>query len=460
MSEPPVREHGPARDRAVARSALSGAILQGSIVLTALVSLPAVARDLTPAEFGVLTILTGLLGLLSFADLGIGSALTTRVAQCEVSGDRIAAQHATSTALFASGGVAILIVFLMGGSAWLLPWPTLLGAERLPPAEIRAAVLVTGVAVALGVVGSLGQRVLYGLHRGGRANAWLAIGALGSGVLTIVVAVKGGGLVALVTTSLVVPSVVGLACTTWTLGRQAAYLRPRWGAVSGQEWHRLRGQSGWFFVIALSGAIAFQTDALIVAGVLGAASAGVYGVVARLFGIVSQTMYPGLLQLWPAFTDAHLRGEHAWIRSRLGRAIGTTSGVALVSGIFLVIAGPALVGWWLVDDLVPPRDLLIAFALWTAYSLGSAAVYLLFNAVGLVRLHGQVAVAVAVINLPVSWGLTHAVGIAGPVWGSLFASVACSLIPAMVVCPRVLRGEVSALGVRPVGRTGRGAASG
>lgn len=442
MPEIPERDAGRIRDRAIARSVVGGAAMQGVIVLSALLALPFVARGLTPPEFGVLTTLSGLLGVLAFADLGVGGALTTRVAHLHASGDPASGRIATSTALVAASLAAMMVLIVVGGSAWVLPWPTLLGANELPDHEVRTAVVVTAGAVALGVVGSLGQRVLYGLHLGGRANAWLVAGALVSGIVTTLAAVRGAGLVVLVATSLVVPPVVSLVCTAWTLVRDAPHLRPQRSAVAASEWRWLRAQSGWFFAIAFAGAVAFQTDALIVAAILGASSAGIYGVVARLFGVVAQVAYPGLLQLWPAFTDAHVRGDLDWIRSRLTRALVGTGAFAMAAGALLVAVGPELIRWLLVETLVPPRVLLVGFALWTAFSLMNAAVYLMFNAVGLVNVHGIVAVAVAAVNLPTSWFLTDAVGLSGPVWGSLIASVCCGLVPALVFGSRVLRGEV------------------
>lgn len=438
-----------ARDRAIAHSVLGGAALQAIIVLTSLVSLPFVARGLSTSEFGVLTTLTGLLGVLSFADLGVGSALTTRIAQREAQDEPVAGRIAVSTALVAAGVAGVIVLILLGVSAWILPWTRILGANHLPGDQVRAAVLVTAVAVALSVVGSLGQRVLYGLHRGGQANMWLVMGAVLGGILTIIAAASDAGLVWLVATTLITPAAVGLTCTGWVLVRGAPRMRPRLGSIAWSEWIWLRRQSGWFFVVAVSGAAAFQTDALIVAGVLGAASAGVYGVAARLFGLISQALYPGLLQLWPAFTDAYVRGDMRWIRSRLVGAAGLCIAMAGLAGGVLLVVGEELVSAWLTPDLAPPAGLLLAFAVWTAYSLASATIYLLFNAVGLVKVHALAAAAVALVNLPVSIVLTRVIGLEGPVWGSLIAATLCSATPALYFLPRVLRGELIRPGASP-----------
>jgi len=345
-----------------------------------------------------------------------------------------------STAVVASLVASILIGCVLLASVWILPWGRLLGAEHISHSVIHAAVGCTAIATALSVPASLGQRVLFGVQRGATANGWLVVGSVAAAGASIVAAAVDAPLYAYVLASVGVPVVTGLCCTFWTLTLLEPELRPRRRLSTRAEWRPLRSETGWYFLIALSGAVGFQTDALMVSGLIGAAAAGVYGIASRLFGLVLQTVYSGLMQLWPAFADAYVRGDYAWIRSRLLWASFLSGvGSALVGGL-LVLVGDDVVRVWLTDDLVPPRELLVALAVWTSYSLASAPIFLLLNAVGRVRAHALAAVAVAVVNLPLSYAFTHAFGISGPAWGSVAASVACSAVPGIWIVTRVLRG--------------------
>jgi O-antigen/teichoic acid export membrane protein len=334
---------------------------------------------------------------------------------------------------------SLLVGCALMASVWLLPWERVGGAEHNSKWGLHAAVGCAAVATALSVPASLGQRVLYGVQRGAVANGWLVIGSVAAAGASFAAAAADAPLYAYVLESIGVPVVTGLCCTVWTVAVFEPELRPRLALSSRVEWRTLRGETGWYFVIALAGAVGFQTDTLMVSGIIGAAAAGVYGVAARIFGLVSQTIYPALMQLWPAFTDAYVRGDHTWIRTRLIRASLLSAAGSGAVGLLLVAIGDDAVRLWLTDDLAPGRGLLVAFAVWTTYSLASAPLFLFLNATGQVKAHGLAAAAVAMANLPLSFALTHSLGVSGPVWGSFTASVVCSGIPGLWFATRTLR---------------------
>lgn len=428
---------GRVRDRVVLQTLFGGAGVQIATVLAALISLPVVTRSLTAAEYGVLATLSGFIALLAFADLGIGSALSTRMAQTLGAGDEHAARSATSTALLASIGAAAAVALLGIVAAFVLPWRSILGAEALPDSTVTSAVLVTAIATAFSIPAALGQRALYGLHRGPVANRWVVAGTLLTAAASIVAAWADAPLTVFVLAALGTPAAIGLCCTAWVLSSDPR-VRPALSAVTAHEWHVLRATSGWYFLIAVAAAFGFQTDAMIIAGILGAPSAGVYGVAARVFGLVTQSMYPALLQLWSAFADAHARSDSQWVRTRLARGtviVGVLSGAAC---LILVLVGGDLIRVWLTPDLVPSRGLLLAMAAWTTFSLVQAPMFLLFNGVGRVRAHALMATAVATLNLPLSLWLATSIGVAGPVLASLLASTVVAAGPGLVVLRRVL----------------------
>jgi O-antigen/teichoic acid export membrane protein len=426
------------RDRALLKSLIGGAGLQLSIALSTLVSLPFVTRSLTTAEFGVFATLTGLGALMALADLGIGGALTSRLAEMQGREDDEAARVVVSTAVVASCLAGGLVWLAMSASRWIVPWQDLLGAHGLGSSQVNSAVMAMAFATGLSVPAVIGQRILYGIERGGVANLWLLGGAMVTGAMLIVGSAANVSLYVLLLMALGIPAVSGIASGVSAVVHLAPQLRPRLEDASATEWRRMLGPSGWYFAIALSAAVSFQADALIVSSVLGAATAGVYALAARAFGLVSASLTPALLQLWPAFGDAFVRRDRDWIRSRLLWSTAIGIGASAAAGLVIVAVGPPVVRTLFTEALVPDRSLLVALTCWTTYSFVTAPAYLLLNATGRVRVHGVVAIGVAALNLPLSIVLTHVIGISGPVWGSLLASVAVTAIPGLVAVRHVL----------------------
>lgn len=430
---------GSRRDRSILQTFFASSGLQATALVVALTSLPFVTRALGSEAYGVLATLTGFVALLGFADLGIGAAVTTRLALALGRDDEAEASRVLSTGLAAITAASACL--LLGGAllTWLLPWNAILGVDSLSETAVRRAVLCTVAAVSLSIFGSLGPRVLYGLQKGGVANLWLLVATLAGAGLSIMAALLKASLFVFVLTGIGSSALVGVACTWWVLLRRAETPPLSREGVGVGEFKVLATSSGWFFAISVSSILAYQTDTLIVAHLLGAADAGVFSIANRMYGLVLAVLFPALLQLWPAIGEAFSRGDFAWIKSRLKWA---TIGVSVAAT--LTCAAIALFGRYGIDrlfgrDLVPPQALLTTMAIFTTASLVGAPFALFLNAVGRARTHAQFAIAVGITNAPLSWILTVKIGIAGPVWGSLITNVCLVSVPAAFVVRRILR---------------------
>lgn len=438
------------QDRALMRTLGAGTGLQVATIVGALLSLPFVTRALTTAEYGVLATVTGFVVLLGFADLGVGSALTTRLAEAEGSDHKTRVDELVSSALAAVFGAAGLVLAVGVPATFLLPWQRLLGAEEIAESALRACILVLVGSTALTIVGSLGKSALYGIQRGSAANHWLVAATLAGAGCSILVALFGAPLWVFAMATVGAPAAVSLACAWWALRYTELRVRPRREWVSRTELRSLAGTGGWFFAIALGGALGYQTDSVVVASILGASAAGVYNVALRVLGLVTQSVYPALMQLWPAFTEALGRSDLHWIRSRFWWWSALAGSAAAVVSTGLVIFGPYLIGIWLTEDLAPPRALLAAFGVWTTYTIALAPLFFLLNAIGRVRAHALMAIATALANVPLSILLTHVIGISGPIFASLLASTICAALPAALAVRPVLSGAILLSG-SPVG---------
>ena len=432
---------GRRRDSALLRTLRTGAGVQATVVLSSILSLPFVTRALDPAEYGVLVTLTGIMPLLAFADLGAGAALTQKLSRAVAAGDPEKPREIVATAAVVMAGAAVLVAVVGATLSFLLPWQEILGAPEIPPATLTLCTLTASLTIAAFLLGGLGQAALFGLQRGATANRWLMVSAVGTSAASIAASVLSAPLWVFVLTTVGVPALSALSCTLWVvLLTRNPHLRPRRRRVPAADLLHFSGTSGWFLLIAVSAALGFQTDTVVVATVLGAASAGTMSVALRVFGLVSACLYPVLLQTWPAFSEASVTGDHAWIRSRfrvttLAALLGSS-----VACLVLVLVGNQVIAVFLTEELTSPPLLLVSLALWTTYSLSTSPMFFLMNALGRVRTHALMAASVAVVNIPLSILLAQRIGIAGPILASLFASLLLQGIPGAFVVRKLLAG--------------------
>jgi O-antigen/teichoic acid export membrane protein len=244
------------------------------------------------------------------------------------------------------------------------------------------------------------------------------------------------GLVIFVLAIAGLPALVVLATTLVILRREYRPIWPSLKQVRRGDARVVLSLGGNLFIIGIAGALAYQTDTLIVAGVLGAASAGIYAIALRMFGLVTNVLGAVMSPYWAAFSEASSLQHEDWLRSRFRLVMLGTVAASIVLAAAIVAFGPTLAEVWVGEALTPPRELLLDMAAWTVYAAAMSQASVLLNATGIVKPQAAMAIAMLAVNLPVSIGLTAMVGLPGPVLGSLFAHVVCAGVPTILLVRR------------------------
>jgi O-antigen/teichoic acid export membrane protein len=191
--------------------------------------------------------------------------------------------------------------------------------------------------------------------------------------------------------------------------------------------------------LAFAGAATYQTDTLIVMYVVGAAGAATFGVVLRLFSGLTTLFSGGLQQMWASTAHALADGDMVWVRKSFARAFCVTMSLYVTASALLIFLGQWLVRVWASESVLPDEGLLVAFAIWNVYGFGMSQASMLLNGANKVKVQAIAACVMAVANLPASVFFTKAIGLAGPLYGSLFSHAIFVGVPTGVMAWRLLR---------------------
>jgi O-antigen/teichoic acid export membrane protein len=431
------------RTRAVRRAFVSGA---GAKVLTVLAGLASVAiavRALGAPGYGVVATLAGIVGALGFLDLGIGNAAIGRFAAAHARADDHGLRQETGRVLVfltlvAAAGIVVFVPVVL-----LLPMGELIAHSGVPEGELTASAVVFVVVTCIAIPASIGSRLALGLQRGAQNNVVAVVAAIGVVAAVAVGAAVHAPLIAFVTVFLGIPVLANAV-------QSFALLRPR-GLGGALELRGMRLQPLFELVpgaipfagLALAGAVAYQTDALVVAAVVGAAGAAAYALPARLFNGLSVLFSGGLQQVWASTAHALAEGDLAWVRRTFRRTFTITMALFAVAALAVVGVGPWFIGIWSGGAVEVGPGPLAAFALWGLYGFAMSQCSMLLNGAGRVRTQAITAIVMAVANLPVSIVLTQQLGIVGPVLGSLITHALIVGVPTAVMTRRLLRGAYS-----------------
>ena len=277
------------------RRALLAGIVSGAAKVvgmgSVLVSLPITLRYLGVQRFSVWVTVTSLTALLSFADFGLGNGLMNAVARCDAKGDEQCMREYVSSTFFSLLALASLGLMLALLVVPHLPWATFLAVDRtqVSRGELDRIMIVVSICLSIGIPAAVVQKVQLALQFGYLASLWQLAASLVAMLALLGAVSMRLSLAWLVAAWLATPTVV-LALASLVFWRyQMPKSSPSLSMFSMQPLRELMRAGLLFFIIQLSGTVAFSSDALILAHVLGPTAVAEYSVVSKLFdGVYTQ----------------------------------------------------------------------------------------------------------------------------------------------------------------------------
>jgi O-antigen/teichoic acid export membrane protein len=432
------------RYRRVGLTAVTSMAARAVGILAALVAVPLTVHYLGAEQYGLWITITSVTAFLGFADLGLSNGLMNAVSEADGKGDRDAAREYVSSAvamlLLLSLALAVVFVFVYP----LVPWPRVFNVASAPAADVAGRALavfvgITLVSLPLGVV----PRIQLGYQEGFKSSLWQAAGSAFS-LVALVIAVTAGAPLPWLVLAIGGGPVLSTLLNGGALLRRRPWLLPRrrYASASAAGW--LLRLGALFFVLQVAFVVAFETDNIVIAQILGAAAVTGYAVPMKLFMTIPMLLSFGLMPLWPAYREALTRGDHLWVRRTLVRSLQITAGVSIPLSALLVVFGSQLLGLWVGESVVPTTLLLVGLGAWTVVYSISTAMAMFLNGANVIAFQVVLAICMMLLNLVLSIVLTHVLGVSGPAWASAISVTLCVLVPSAWYVRRLL-GRLSGL---------------
>lgn len=385
------------------------------MVLTVSLTLPYLGAE----RFGVWMTIASLAGMLMFLDLGIGNALTNKVAQVAAQNNP---QRLRNTI---SGGLGFLFVIGCAAGTLLivlfsiLPWQQLIKVDNpLLHAEIRSAAMLFAGLFGLYIFSNGIQRIFTGLQRAYEGHLASTLGSLVTLLALGIAAKQESGIPVLLLITLGIQSVAGLSLLIVLLKRGQFGFPGLLSNIREETPHLLR-IGGLFFLLQMGVMVGWGADSLIISSNLGAGQVAVFAVVQRLFQLVSQPMSIMNAPLWGAYADAHAKNDKAFIRKTLESSLKTTLAYTAIAAAVLVFAGEQIVDFWTEDAIRISSGLLAAYACWAILEAAGNALAMFMNGCGIVRQQVVQVVAFSVVSIAVKFFLIRNFGLEAMILGTV-----------------------------------------
>src|SRR4051794_34387513 len=269
--------------RLLRRNALGVYAVYAAAVVSGLVVTPVVVQSVGKPGYAVWTFIGAVTIYLSILDFGIGPAIVRFGAEARGRGTDLELDEIASTGLALYGAIGLVTLPIGLVLAWLVPWLAHV-PDRLAW-DSRVATFLVVCSLALRFPLGLFNNLLVARQRWDLQNFGNFVSTLLYAVLVAAILPHGGGIVLLAALTLAA-GLVRLTLPLLWLRRELPALRIGRRFVSRARLRALTAFGSSNFLVHLAQKIVFSTDVVVVGVVLGASSAAVYGVPAKLFALV------------------------------------------------------------------------------------------------------------------------------------------------------------------------------
>jgi O-antigen/teichoic acid export membrane protein len=405
----------------LARNTVASWLSYGTAVVIALALTPLVIHSIGAAGYGVWVLLTQLTGYAGLLDVGVQPAVARFVSEARARGDRDDGQSIISTAILLHGSIGLGVLALLALLSFFVDrWFDLGGLSR---EDVRVALLVVGVATAIGFPASVLTAVLKGRLRFDLVSILTTTTqVVRAGGIVLGVWWWRGGILGLALATLAA-SIVALGGAVWLVRREAEGLSIQLRAVSRAALRRLASVGAYAFVSHAGWYVAYATDAVLIAAVLSARDVASFGLVTNVLSILSgvtgafaQTFLPLASGYRATGMSDSLRRSYL-IGSRLSLAI------ALPLALALLLEGPRLLVAWVGPEVgLPAGTLLRVLTLAHLPVIANGVAAQMAWGAGLQRPAALLSIGEGLANLVLSYVLARRLGVVGVAAGTLVAS--------------------------------------
>jgi O-antigen/teichoic acid export membrane protein len=349
-----------------------------------------------------------------------------------------AARQYVSSGFYLMLGVAGFILMVFALIYPYISWPRVFNVNSaIASQEAGPAMAVFVVCFAVNIPLGIVQRVQMGYQEGFTFNLWQGLGSLLALLGVLFVIYLKAGLAWLVLAMAGGPALAQLLNGLLLFGRQRPWLYPQRQAASWAKAKIILRIGLLFLVLQIAVALAFSSDNLVVAQVLGPEVVTQYSIPYRMFNYIAILMTMVLFPLWPAYTEAIARGDTLWVKKTFLRSILLTLLIVGLPVICLIIFGVKILHLWVGPEITPSFPLLLGLGLWSILASIGTAVAMLFNAANIIRFQIYCSSFMAISALLAKIFLAQIIGLPGIIWGTILCYTLFSIIPCAIFWPKL-----------------------
>lgn len=427
------------RHRRIALTALTSAIAKAITIATSFITVPLTLNYLGAERYGLWMTISSVIAMMAFADFGIGNGLMNAVAEAFGRDDKEALRRHIANAVVILAVIALVILVIFFTSYSFIDWGSFFNVKSpLARQESGPALAAFIICFALGVPTGIVQRVQMGLQQGFASSIWQAGGSILGLLLTLLVIYLKGGLPWLVLALGGAPVIMLVFNGLVFFVLQRRDLAPDLMHISRHGMKRILHGGILFFVLQIAGSIAYASDNIIIAKVLGTEAVAQYSVVSKLFEGVLIVQGLAITPLWPAYAEAKARRDRGWIKNTLCRSMWLTLIFIIPAAFLLVVCNKHIFSLWVGSQHIFSFALVALYGGWMIMK-GLGATYSMFlNGLNVLRVQLVIASIFILFSIALKISFVNLLGLNGLLVALIVSYTVTTVIPYSILTPKIL----------------------
>ncbi|MDC3246279.1 oligosaccharide flippase family protein [Flavobacteriaceae bacterium] len=405
-------------------------ILSASINL---ITVPLTVNYLGAERYGLWMVISSIMALMSFADLGLGNGLLNAISKSHGRDNIKEAQTAVSSTFYILLLISLLLLTIFLIIYPLVSWHVIFNAQSGLAIEESGPTMVVLVItflinMPLGVV----QRIQDGYQEGFKFQIWLIVGSIISLVGLLICIYLETGLPWLVLAFSSGQLIATMLNGMFLFGKQRKELWPYFKYFNFNSGKNLIRVGLVFFILGILTLLSNASDGIILAHTNGPEAVAGYEIVKKLFMFSMFTAFL-ITPLWPAFGEALERGDVKWAKKTLKKVLKLSIISSIIFTLPFLIFGKQIIVIWIGDEYIPSWSLLIGFYIYIILNNYIGVMSTLINSSHLVKklIFPMVLTALTAIILKIILSLNF--GVSGIIWATIIAWSTFFAIPCFYI---------------------------
>ncbi len=407
------------RSLAVKRNAFLSLLIKGCSILISLLLVPLTLGFVTDELYGIWLTLSSALFWLTFFDIGFTQGLKNKLTEAIALDNWERARSLVSTTYFVMLIIFLPLCLLLELLIPYVDWAMILNIDSSYNPELKQVLSILVACFSVQMIVNVLTSVVAAFQQVSLSASFPMIGNFIALILIWVLSyVCDSSLLLLSVVMSVSPILVTIIASFVLYSGRYKKVAPSVKAIKIEYVKDLWGLGAKFFLIQIQVLILYQCTNLLISNISGPEQVTTYNIAYRYLS-VSMMLYSILLSpLWPAFTDAYVKKDFAWM-NKVYKKMCKIYLLSVLMLLFLVVFSPIIYHLWIGDKVDIPWDMTILVALYMAIHSWDLLQVELINGIGAVKLQTYVTLVGLFLHIPMSFFI-------GSYWGAV--GVVCSMI--------------------------------